>query len=71
MTPNPEKWEETLAELLDKNFPKHECQERGRALVFYGEVTMLIRSLLTKKPLQKTGKEQILEIDEEGKVHEV
>ena len=46
MTQNIEKWEETLEELLDKNFPKNKCKERGRALVFYAEVTMLIRILL-------------------------
>ena len=37
------KYWDTLVNLIDKNFPKGECKERGRALVLLAEIEMMLR----------------------------
>lgn len=32
-----------MVEILDKNFPKGECSERGAALVMLAEIEMLVK----------------------------
>ena len=34
---------EAVDELLEIHFPKGECKERGRALVFYAELLLLLK----------------------------
>ena len=36
-------------DLVDKHFPKGECQERGRAIVLYVELLIAIQDELTKE----------------------
>lgn len=35
--------------LVDKNFPKGECKERGKAIVLHAEMLMAIHALLTEE----------------------
>lgn len=42
---NREKVEEATIDLVDKHFPKGECQERGSAIVLYAEILIAIMAL--------------------------
>lgn len=39
----------TMVNILEKNFPKGECKERGRALVMLAEIEMLLLGYNKKK----------------------
>jgi hypothetical protein len=38
------KYWERMCEILEKNFPKGECKERGAALVFLAEIEYLLNN---------------------------
>lgn len=37
------KYWETMVNILEKNFPKGECKERGRALVMLSDIEMMLQ----------------------------
>jgi len=41
-----EKIKEATIDLVDKNFPKGECKERGQAIVLYAEMLIIIQGLV-------------------------
>lgn len=47
---------EFASDLMDKYFPKGECQERGKALVFHADLNLLVSKyvaeLMKKKDLE-------------------
>lgn len=49
-----------LTDLLDKNFPKRKCQERGPALVFHAEAQILLKKLLKE---QKKKVEELRQLE--------
>lgn len=34
-----------MSDLLDKNFPKHQCKERGQALVLVAEIILILKGV--------------------------
>lgn len=53
-----EKFKIKLEEILDQNFPKGECLERGRALVLFSYAVIYL-----KEALEELQKERIMAID--------
>lgn len=41
-----QKMMEVTTDLVDKHFPKHECQERGQALVLHAEMLIAISKMM-------------------------
>ena len=52
-----------LVEVLEREFPKHKCQERGQALVLNSFANMIFRKLLIK-----FGDEIIRKMDKTSKI---
>ena len=40
-----EEWMDLITNLVDENFPKGECKERGHALVLVAELTLKLKEL--------------------------
>ena len=40
-----EEWMALITDLVDENFPKGECKERGHALVLVAELTLKLKEL--------------------------
>ena len=53
-----EKFKEKLEEILEAEFPKHQCLERGHALVLFSYAVIFLKEALKEKE-----KEQIMAID--------
>ena len=49
------KYWDTMCDILDRQFPKGECQERGRALVMLSFIEMMLQGVKFKdgKPRRK------------------
>jgi len=43
--PNRSKYWDTMVEILDKQFPKGECKERGKALVMLSYIEMMLQGV--------------------------
>lgn len=58
----PTDWEEKGSELLEENFQKGECKERGDAMVLFAHLTMLHESIL-EEALKSREKELIEKVE--------
>lgn len=43
--PNRSKYWDTMVDILDKQFPKGECKERGKALVMLSYIEMMLQGV--------------------------